>query len=111
MYRVNRAEHPPGPDGYRRCPTRRESVRQEPASEVEAFIALAKARLVTESVLPPQWLELGLRAALLRDGQRALEELFNDPNWRLERDQAEEGEKRYASRPTTVDTLFGPVTL
>ena len=66
---------------------------------------------MTENVLPPQWLELGLRAALLRDGQRALEELFNDPNWRLERDQAEEGEKRYASRPTSVDTLFGPVTL
>ncbi len=66
---------------------------------------------MTESVLPPQWLELGLRAALLRDGQHALEELFNDPNWRLERDPAEEGEKRYASRPTTVDPLFGPVTL
>ena len=66
---------------------------------------------MTESVLPPQWLELGLRAALLRDGQRALEEWFNDPNWRLERDQAEAGEKRYASRPTTGDTLFGPVTL
>ena len=49
---------------------------------------------MTERVLSPQWLELGLRAALLKDGQRALEELFNDPNWRLERDQAEEGEKR-----------------
>jgi hypothetical protein len=40
-----------------------------------------------------------------------LEELFNDPNWRLEQDQVEDGEKCYASRPTTVDTLFGPVTL
>lgn len=66
---------------------------------------------MTERVLSPQWLELGLRAALLKDGQRALEGLFNDPNWRLERDQAEAGEKCYASRPTTVDTLFGPVTL
>ncbi len=38
-----------------------------------------------------------------------MEELFNDANWRLERDQAEPGEKCYAARPTTVDTLFGPL--
>jgi hypothetical protein len=59
--------------------------------------------------LAPQWLELGLREALRRDGRHALEELFNDANWRLERDQTEPGEKCYAARPTTVDTLFGPL--
>jgi hypothetical protein len=59
--------------------------------------------------LAPQWLELGLREALRQDGLRALAELFNDANWRLERDQTEPGEKCYAARPTTVDTLFGPL--
>jgi hypothetical protein len=59
--------------------------------------------------LAPQWLELGLREALRQDGGHALEALFNDANWRLERDQTEPGEKCYAARPTTVDTLFGPL--
>ena len=59
--------------------------------------------------MAPQWLELGLREALRQDGLRALAELFNDANWRLECDQAEPGEKCYAARPTTVDTLFGPL--
>jgi hypothetical protein len=61
--------------------------------------------------LAPQWLELGLREALLRDGRHALEELFNDSNWRLEHDQTRQDEKCYAARPTTVDTLFGPLCL
>ena len=54
---------------------------------------------------------MGKIAVHLRDGQRALEELLNDPQWRVEQDQPEPGEKRYAARPTTADTLFGPVTL
>jgi hypothetical protein len=54
---------------------------------------------------------LGLREALLRDGRHALEELFNDSNWRLEHDQTRQDEKCYAARPTTVDTLFGPLCL
>jgi len=57
----------------------------------------------------PQWLELGLREALQRDGRKALEELFNDSSWRLEEDQTRPGEKCYAARPTTVGTLFGPL--
>jgi hypothetical protein len=61
--------------------------------------------------LAPQWVELGLREALLREGRRALEELLNDPNWRVEQDQPRDGEKCYALRPTRVDTLFGEVTL
>ena len=59
--------------------------------------------------MAPQWLELGLREALLRDGQHALEELFNDSNWRLDQDQTRPGEKCYAARSMTVDTLFGPL--
>ena len=97
--------------GHRSKKKLQASVRQETASEVEAFVALAKARLATEGTLPPQWLELGLREALLRDGRRALEELLNDANWRVEADQTRPGEKCYAARPTTVDSLFGRVIL
>lgn len=61
--------------------------------------------------MPPQWLELGIREALLRDGRHALEELLNDPNWRVEADQLRPGEKCYAHRPNTVDSLFGEVVL
>jgi hypothetical protein len=59
--------------------------------------------------LPEQWVELGIREALLKDGQRALEDLLNDANWRVEGDQARPGEKCYAGRPNQVDSLFGPV--
>ncbi len=61
--------------------------------------------------MPAQWLELGLREALLRDGRRALEQLLNEPDWRVAQDQTRVGEKCYGARPTTFDTLFGPVTL
>ncbi len=109
MHRVNRSAHPCHAARHRGKKKLQTSVRQETASEAEAFIALAKARLATEGSLAPQWLELGLREALRRDGQHALEELFNDAHWRLAGDQAEPGEKCYAARPTTVDTLFGPL--
>ena len=109
MHRVDRAAHPRDAARHRCKKKLQTSVRQETASEVEAFIALAKARLATEGSLAPQWLELGLREALRQDGRHALAELFNDAHWRLERDQTEPGEKCYAARPTTVDTLFGPL--
>ena len=66
---------------------------------------------MTEGTLSPQWLELGIREALLRDGLRAVQDLFNDPNWRLEQDQRRSGEKCYADRPIGVETLFGQATL
>jgi hypothetical protein len=59
--------------------------------------------------LAEQWLEFGIRDALLRDGRHALEDLLNDARWRLEEDQARPGEKCYASRSHQVDSLFGPV--
>jgi len=66
---------------------------------------------VVEGTLSPQWLELGIREALLRDGRRALEDLLNDAHWRVAQDQARPEEKRYAARPHQVDSLFGVVTL
>jgi len=87
------------------------SVRQETASEIQAFVALAKARLAVEGTLPPHWLELGIREALLRDGRRTLEDLLNDANWRVAGDQARPGEKCFATRPNEVGSLFGEVIL
>jgi hypothetical protein len=67
--------------------------------------------LAVEGALPPQWLELGIREALLRDGRHALEDLLNDANWRVEQDQARPGEKCYGARPNEVGSLFGEVIL
>lgn len=109
MYRLDRGTYPTDPDGHRSKKKLQASVRQETASELQAFVALAKARLAVEGTLPGQWVELGIRDALLRDGRRALEDLLNDANWRLKEDQTRPGEKCYADRPNQVDTLFGPV--
>ena len=65
--------------------------------------------MAVEGTLPEQWVELGIREALLKDGRRALEDLLNDANWRVPGDQARPGEKCYAGRPNQVDSLFGSV--
>ena len=61
--------------------------------------------------MAPQWLELGLREALQRDGRRALEDLLNDAHWRVEGDHVRPEEKCYAARPNEVGSLFGEVVL
>lgn len=61
--------------------------------------------------MPPQWLELGIREALRRDGQRALEALLNDEAWRVADDHTLPDEKCYTDRPITFDSLFGAVTV
>ena len=111
MHCVNRGAYPPDADGHRFKKKLQAAVRQDTASEFEAFVAVAKARLATEGAVPPQWLELGLREALRRDGQRALEDLLNDPHWRVAGDELRPGEKCYAARPNQVGTLFGEVRL
>jgi hypothetical protein len=111
MYRIDRATYPPSSRAAGNKKKLQASVRQETSSEIEAFVALAKARLTVEGTVSPQWLELGIREALLRDGRRALEDLLNDAHWRLAQDQAGPEEKRYAARPNQVDSLFGTVTL
>ncbi len=67
--------------------------------------------MAVQGTLSPQWLELGIRQALLQDGRQALEDLLNDPHWRVEADHAGPGEKGYTARPNQVDSLFGEVTL
>ena len=49
------------------------------ATETEAFLSLARQRLATEGWTAGDWVETGLRQALLQDGRRLMEGLLNDP--------------------------------
>lgn len=80
-------------------------------AEAEAFLSLARQRLSAEGWTGGEWVETGLRAALLRDGRRLLESLLNDPALPLRDDASRPGEKCTAAVPREVETLFGPLTL
>jgi hypothetical protein len=81
------------------------------AAETEAFLTLARERLVTEGWTSSDWVESGLRAALLKDGRRLLEHLLNDPTLPIPGDASRPGEKCTAAVPRQVETLFGQLTL
>ena len=81
------------------------------ASEAEAFVTLARQRLATEGWTSSDWVETGLRTALLRDGRRLLEDLLNDPTLPLPDDASRPGEKCTAAVSRAIETLFGPLTL
>ena len=55
--------------------------------------------------------ELGLRAALFKDGRAALEQLVQSAAKDLTAAQRQPGEKCHAARPRTVDTIFGTIHL
>ena len=80
-------------------------------TEVEAFLTLARARLASEGWHASDWVETGLRTALLHDGRRLLEHLFNDPTLPLAADQSGPGEKCTPAVEREIETLFGPLTL
>ena len=80
-------------------------------TEVEAFLTLARARLATEGWCASDWVETGLRAALLHDGRRLLENLLNDPTLPLAADASGPGEKCTPAVEREIETLFGPLTL
>jgi hypothetical protein len=56
-------------------------------------------------------LEVGLRAAALRDARAMFEELLNGPLYAGLQEQARSGERRYSGRRKVIETLFGPITL
>ena len=58
-----------------------------------------------------EWLELGLREAIHKDGRAIMEGLLNDPALTVANDHAMEGERGYRDRPKVIETLFGPVEL
>lgn len=59
----------------------------------------------------PQWLEEGLRAALLRDGRRLLEAFYRDTALFPDNEPARPLETRHRARCRQVQTLFGQITL
>ncbi len=63
------------------------------ATEVEAFLTLARERLGQEGWSASDWVETGLRTALLQQGRRLLAELLNDPTLPLVDDASRPGEK------------------
>lgn len=81
------------------------------ATEVEAFLALARERLTTEGWRASDWVETGLRTALLHEGRRLLENLLNDPALPLPGDASRVGEKCTPGVEREIDTLFGPLTV
>ena len=81
------------------------------ATEVEAFLSLARERLATEGWRGSDWVETGLRAALLQDGRRLFADLLNDPTLPLPGDASGPGEKCTCAVERDVETLFGPLTV
>lgn len=61
--------------------------------EVEAFLTLARERLVQEGWSTSDWVETGLRTALLHKGRRLLEHLLIEPTLPLAGDASRPGEK------------------
>jgi len=80
-------------------------------TETEAFLTLARQRLSAEGWDRLDWVETGLREALLKDGRRCLEALLNDPTLPVPDDASRPGEKCTAGVARQVETLFGTVTL
>lgn len=82
-------------------------------TEAESFLAKAQQQIATNGLDPQvsQWLELGLRDALLRDGQRMLQALLNDRLLLPDDEPARALEVRYTQRAHRVQTLFGPISL
>ena len=81
------------------------------ASEVEQFLKLARQRLVSEGWGSVEWIETGLREALLKDGRRLLEDLVNDPALPLAGDCSRPGEKCTAGVERQVESIFGVLKL
>ena len=59
----------------------------------------------------PEWLELQLREALLRDGQGIVQSLLNDRSLLPDNVPLKPHEKRYRQRKIKVITLFGAIDL
>lgn len=81
------------------------------ATETERFLTLARERLAAEGWSSLDWVETGLREALLKDGRRWLESLLNDPSLPVPEDASGAGEKSTSAVPRQVGTVLGEITL
>lgn len=80
-------------------------------SETQVFLNLARQQWLTLGVKNLEAVEIGLRAALLKDGRRLLEQLLNSPEFLVPQDQGQDGEKCHPHRTREVKTVFGPVSI
>jgi hypothetical protein len=81
------------------------------ASEVEQFSSLTRGRLATEGWQSAEWVEAGLREALLKDGWRLLDECIDDPALPLVGDASGPGEKCTREVERQVGWVFGVLRL
>jgi hypothetical protein len=86
-------------------------VQQARFQETEAFLRLVRENFARQGVGNLEAVELGLREALLKDGQRLLEELLNQAQENLADNTSRPGEKCHPGRAKKGRTIFGPVQL
>ena len=67
--------------------------------------------LAKDGVRNMEAVELGLRAAIMKDARKVLETLYAHAPLSMPDQEGRQGEKRHVRRPKTVETLFGPITL
>lgn len=72
---------------------------------------MAREGLAKGAGLCPAWLDEGLRAALLKDGCRILEQLLEDPSLPIPGKEPLPGEKHHPGRRREMQTVLGPVRL
>jgi hypothetical protein len=87
-------------------------TRAERFTETEAFIAKAKERLRSPGLGERhEWVETGLREALLRDGQRIISDLYNDRELLPDNELPAAFESIHRNRSRSIHSLFGPFEL
>jgi hypothetical protein len=72
-------------------------------------LRLARQSLAGQGVANMEAVELGLRAALLKDGRTLLERLYQPAGLTVPDDASQPGEKCHPQRAKEVATLFGPI--
>jgi len=90
---------------------KRADFQNDQFQETQAFLKLARQQLKDTSGANLAWLDAGLRAALLADGRTLLEQFLNQEQLHLAGAATRAGERCYAERPRTCQTVFGAVTL
>jgi hypothetical protein len=83
----------------------------EQFQETEAFLRLARQDLQRNGVRNCEAIELGLRAALLRDGRRLLEQLYAQSELTIADNASRPGEKCHPQRSLRLHSIFGVIDL
>jgi hypothetical protein len=105
--RVDGASNPNGRRGGAK--KKRHTVQTERYQETEAFLKVFGQRLAQGETLSCEWLETTLRAALLQDGRRLLENLLAQLPQPSPPPQL--GQRVYRQRPSEILSVFGLITL